>query len=88
MLCPVFSHNWKSRNNYDLCVIGKYFDFSGYDYVGYEIINVKTLRKAEGKFGISEISFGNCKTGLLMDWAKKIDQKFRPKVYGVAGHIG
>ena len=71
MLCPVFSYNWKSRNNYDLCVIRKYFDFGEYDYVGYGILNVKTSGKAEGKFGISEISFGNYKTGLLMDWAKK-----------------
>ena len=50
MLCPVFSYNWKARNNQDLCVIRKYLDSRGYDYVGYEIINVKTSGKAEGKF--------------------------------------
>ena len=56
-------------------MLRKYFDFGEYDYVGYGIINVKTSGKAEGKFGISEISFGNYKTGLLMNWAKKNEAK-------------
>ena len=68
---PCFRIIGNRENNQDLCVIRKYFDFSKYDYVGYGIINVKTSGKAEGKFGISEISFGNYKRGLLMNWAKK-----------------
>ena len=79
MLCPVFSYNGKSRNKEDLCVLRKYFDSSCYAHVDYEIIDVKTSGKAEGKFGISEISFGNYKTGRFMNWAKKMEYKMRPK---------
>ena len=53
-----------------------------YDYIGYGVVNVRTSGKAEGKFGISEISVGNFKTGPNMNWAKKVELEIRPKSLG------
>ena len=59
---------------------GHKFNFCEYDYVGCEIFNAKTSGKAEDKFGISEISFGNYKSGLFKKWAKeKKKLQLKPK---------